>query len=856
MNDQRAEQVQKEFRVAKAATSRSHAFVVIVLATSMSAAEPEPAAPTVLSISRGANNQVTAQWPASATGLVLETASELGSNSNWQPIGSTPVREAGGFAVQFPVSQPQQFFRLRASLATIERTSPANGEAGVAVIRETIVRLTRPLAADAMVNANSFFAGFGGRRLLTRTELSPDRRTLSLFYLEPLPGSTRVTVSLNGAGLTDNLGLPLDPDGDGQPGGTGYVQFNTLSVTPVAGTAVIGQVFAAALIADANGQQRNHPLAGVTITVEETLRTVTDAEGRFTLEPVPAGRFFVKIDGRTAKESNYPGGPYYPYVGKAWDAVAGVATNRAGGTGEIFLPLITADTLQPTSATTDTTISLPAPAIETNSVLAGVSITVPANALFSTSGSRGGKVGLATVPPDRLPGPLPPGLELPVVITVQTDGPDNFDRPAPVCFPNLPDPATEQISPPGSKRTLISFNHKKGVWEGVGSMTISADGKLACSDPGVGIVQPGWHGVAPPSVSSVGPGDCGYIPPPLPCFSGSDKQTCQRLAKRDDQECHDKRREWARRFMNECDKIKKQHGDTDPWVSQCYNQFNELNGNRANMCDQWNRRAQERCDRCYSGGSFAAHSDSSLDSGGRRTPAGLHAPSPILSVKDQIAALYDEVAARIQPFAVAHQPVPEAILAEIEALYATADVLAGGDAQAFLQGEIIQAERERAASPSASPQDPGNAPEYPILYVAHVSRASGPLEIRGETGPYGQFEFFLPADGVLLSMDFYDPKTKRQGLSSRTLVRRWLSNFRDTTSCRCRLKPQISTKTDWRILRNGWPVQVWIIPTPTAMACQMARKSSVGAIRLMAFQRGTASSLRRRLPAMRLMLRC
>ena len=46
----------------------------------------------------------------------------------------------------------------------------------------------------------------------------------------------------------------------------------------------------------------NKPLGGVTITVdglEQTLRTTTDAMGNFTLSPVPAGRFFVHIDGRT-----------------------------------------------------------------------------------------------------------------------------------------------------------------------------------------------------------------------------------------------------------------------------------------------------------------------------------------------------------------------------------------------------------------------------------------------------------------------------------------------------------------------------------------------------------------------------
>ena len=94
----------------------------------------------------------------------------------------------------------------------------------------------------------------------------------------------------------------------------------------------------------------NRPLAGVTITVdgaEETLRTTTDALGNFKLEPVPAGRFFVHIDGRTSPMSHWPAAAdYYPVVGKAWEAVPGRNDNLAGGSGEIFLPLIKAGSLQ------------------------------------------------------------------------------------------------------------------------------------------------------------------------------------------------------------------------------------------------------------------------------------------------------------------------------------------------------------------------------------------------------------------------------------------------------------------------------------------------------------------------------
>ena len=90
----------------------------------------------------------------------------------------------------------------------------------------------------------------------------------------------------------------------------------------------------------------------------------------------------------------YPGGDYYPVVGKQWKALPGVQTNLAGGDGKIYLPLIKAGTLQTVSATVDTPITFPPAVLNANPALAGVKITVPANALFNESGARGGEVGL------------------------------------------------------------------------------------------------------------------------------------------------------------------------------------------------------------------------------------------------------------------------------------------------------------------------------------------------------------------------------------------------------------------------------------------------------------------------------
>lgn len=109
-----------------------------------------------------------------------------------------------------------RFFRLRETgLTHLVSGSPDHGEAGVSVTRATILHFDRPLAADTLLTLDRLHAEAGGRRLLGRVELSSDRRTVTLFPLEPLPGSTRVTVSFDSNGLQDQVGTPVDGDRDG-----------------------------------------------------------------------------------------------------------------------------------------------------------------------------------------------------------------------------------------------------------------------------------------------------------------------------------------------------------------------------------------------------------------------------------------------------------------------------------------------------------------------------------------------------------------------------------------------------------------------------------------------------------------
>ncbi|MBL9136647.1 MAG: hypothetical protein JNK85_12295 [Verrucomicrobiales bacterium] len=439
-------------------------------------------------------------WAATETGYSLETTPALGATENWVAVVGTPSLANGRFSLTVSPGDQARFYRLRRAQGTtvtrVSETSPLPGEAGVAVTREVVFRFSGPLAADLELSDADLRSEAGERSLLVRTEISSDRRTATLFYLENLPGSTRVRATLKGERLLDASGKALDVDGDGQPGGVLVLEYDTAGTYGLTNTGVIGRVFAS----EKNSDESNRPLENVTITVdgaEETLRAVTDATGAFVLSPAPTGRFFVHVDGRTAVGSQWPGGAYYPFVGKAWEASAGVTTNLAGGTGEIYLPLIQSDALKSVSATTETKVTFSPSVLAARPDLAGVEVQVPANGLFSDSGARGGRVGIAPVAPDRLPEPLPPGLNFPLVITVQTDGPSNFDRPVPVRFPNLPDPVTGVKLGPGAKTVLWSFNHDTGRWEPQGLMTISADGQFAVSDPGTGIRQPGWHGASP-----------------------------------------------------------------------------------------------------------------------------------------------------------------------------------------------------------------------------------------------------------------------------------------------------------------------------------------------------------------------
>lgn len=465
------------------------------------------------------DDKVAVTFPYTGLDQEVESSTTLGTES-WSTVNEQISFAENRYRVAVPINGERQFFRVRQIIpptAEIFEIAPQDGAGGVAVTRETVIHFTSPLSEDTMVTEDNFYAQFGAEKLGTRSELSPDRKTLTLFYDEPLPGGAQISVFIDGNQLKDIAGRRIDADSDSNPGGIGILKFNTLSLAPVPGTAIEGNVYASEVSVD-NGETIDVPLEGVMVVLdgkESEIFATTDSDGYFKLQPVPAGEFFVHVIGWTVEGSNYPDGNYYATVGKAWHAIAGKDDNLAGGTGKIYLPLIQGGSLQSVSSSRDTEVTFLDNIVSDYPELEGVSVTVPANALLSEDGSRGGMVGIAPVAPDRLPEPLPEGLAFPIVITVQSDGASNFASPAPVKFPNLPDPVSGETLPPGAKTALWAFNHDSGRWEVQGSMTISDDGKYAVSDPGVGLSAPGWVGVNPGSGGG-GPAGGGGGPPHPP----------------------------------------------------------------------------------------------------------------------------------------------------------------------------------------------------------------------------------------------------------------------------------------------------------------------------------------------------
>ncbi|MEZ5302985.1 MAG: hypothetical protein R3F11_20445 [Verrucomicrobiales bacterium] len=113
------------------------------------------------------------------------------------------------------LSHLSEYLAATAPLTRIAATSPRPGEQGVALTRETVLRFSAPLSPAVRLLPDRISARAAGGSLPARLHLAKDRRSVTMFYGEPLPPDAEVTVEVDGGLIFDGYGRGVDADGDG-----------------------------------------------------------------------------------------------------------------------------------------------------------------------------------------------------------------------------------------------------------------------------------------------------------------------------------------------------------------------------------------------------------------------------------------------------------------------------------------------------------------------------------------------------------------------------------------------------------------------------------------------------------------
>ena len=399
---------------------------------------------------------------------------------------------------------------------SITEISPSNGEEMVTLNREAIIRFSK--AVDpATVTSDAIKVIALGEEVLGRIVVSSTEKFATFFPDNPWNPSTEVRIQIDGSQIIGRDGNALDADNDGAPGGLTTADFRTLPITRIPNTDVFGYVYDSY---NKNPDGSDIPLEGVEIRLDALPGVVgiTDENGYFILEDVPAPEFYVYIDG--SKVAGLPEGSQYASLGKAFHSVPGQATQlfMDGEAFDVYLPLMSGSDVVALSDTEETQVGFGAasqaflerefPDVD-SAVWQQTQVTFFAGSAQDDQGNVATQAMIVPVAPERLPAPLPPNINPSLVISIQAGrangfnreadgGVTNFDVPAPIQFPNL-----EGLAP-GEKSLIWTFNHDAGDWEVIGTGTVSEDGLAVVSDEGVGIRAPGWH-FAQPGTQIQGP---------------------------------------------------------------------------------------------------------------------------------------------------------------------------------------------------------------------------------------------------------------------------------------------------------------------------------------------------------------
>lgn len=293
-----------------------------------------------------------------------------------------------------------------------------------------------------------------------------DGRAMANLTLGPNPG---VNNNLVEVGFTGNLGYPA------------AFTATAMIPGPADQTRISGVVL----------DNSNNPIPGITMRLyqinqgtrsnlpTEVAQSVqTNAQGQFLMQPVPVGVFKLMADGTTAQRSGY-----WPTL--EYDMITVPGQDNTVGM-PIYLPELLTQNRLCVNESTGGTLTIPqAP---------GFALTIAPGSATFPGGSRSGCVSVTPVNMDKVPMAPGFGQQPRFIVTIQPVG-TIFNPPAALTIPNVDGLAPRAVT------EMYSFDHDLASFVAIGSGTVSEDGSVISSDPGVGVLKAGWHCGGNPNTS-------------------------------------------------------------------------------------------------------------------------------------------------------------------------------------------------------------------------------------------------------------------------------------------------------------------------------------------------------------------
>jgi len=263
---------------------------------------------------------------------------------------------------------------------------------------------------------------------------------------------------------------------------------------------------------------QDSPLPGVTMRVDGTTRqAVSDAQGQFTITEVPVGPIHLLADGST---TTVPG--EWPTLSYNIVTIAGVDNPLASPI--YMVKLDTANAVW--AGLEDVSISLPE--------VPGFKLEVKAGSVTFPDGKKEGLISVTPVNASKVPMAPPNGMQPQFIVTIQPAG-TKFDPPAPLTLPNVDGHL------PGAQVEMFSYDHDLEEFVAIGLGTVSKDGTVVKTNPGIGVIKAGWHCGAQPGGDGCcsGPAQCNdYCAKPDPgCDAGCSVDTEKPLQQQTQGDC-------------------------------------------------------------------------------------------------------------------------------------------------------------------------------------------------------------------------------------------------------------------------------------------------------------------------------